>query len=68
MKNIAKSPATADCTLGPLGRFGPSRARPRWLMMWAAGLTPVVPSLDETGPWRGAQETVLVRAVKDSLD
>jgi hypothetical protein len=28
--------AAGDCTLGPLGRLRPSRARPRSLMTWAA--------------------------------
>ena len=44
-------PAADDCTLETLGRPRPSRARPRSLMMWAAALTRVVPSLGEDGSW-----------------
>jgi hypothetical protein len=68
MNNTAMNPAAGDCTLGPLGRLSPRRARARSFMMWAAGLTPVVPSRGEDRPWRAAQERVLVQAVKARLD
>jgi hypothetical protein len=43
-------------TVGPTS---PGQAGPRTLMIWAAVLTPVVPSLGEDGPWRSAPERVL---------